>query len=116
MLITLPVTRFLCQALGIDTYAQARTSNLNEELGQIKYVFSDKTGTLTMNVMTYKKCSVAGQIYCLDNSDSGPDLIQNLGDVSFFLYIGTVPVPVPRYCLDGYHILEPVLIQYLPYH
>ena len=27
-----------------DTFALARTSNLNEELGQIKYVFSDKTG------------------------------------------------------------------------
>jgi len=49
--------------MDIDTYALARTSNLNEELGQIKYVFSDKTGTLTRNVMVYKKCSVAGIMY-----------------------------------------------------
>jgi len=49
--------------MGIDSYALARTSNLNEELGQIKYVFSDKTGTLTRNVMEYKKCSVAGIMY-----------------------------------------------------
>ena len=46
-----------------DTFALARTSNLNEELGQIKYVFSDKTGTLTQNIMEFKECSVAGIKY-----------------------------------------------------
>lgn len=42
-----------------DTPALARTSNLNEELGMVKYIFSDKTGTLTCNIMEFKKCSIA---------------------------------------------------------
>ncbi|KAK6645447.1 hypothetical protein RUM43_001724 [Polyplax serrata] len=46
-----------------DTPAMARTSNLNEELGMVKYVFSDKTGTLTRNIMEFKKCSIAEVIY-----------------------------------------------------
>ncbi|ELR23243.1 phospholipidtranslocating P-type ATPase [Acanthamoeba castellanii str. Neff] len=46
-----------------NTPALARTSNLNEELGQIDYVFSDKTGTLTCNQMVFRVCSIGGTIY-----------------------------------------------------
>uniref|UniRef100_A0A6I8NR39 Phospholipid-transporting ATPase n=1 Tax=Ornithorhynchus anatinus TaxID=9258 RepID=A0A6I8NR39_ORNAN len=46
-----------------NTPAQARTTTLNEELGQIKYVFSDKTGTLTQNIMAFNKCSINGKSY-----------------------------------------------------
>ncbi|XP_073059377.1 putative phospholipid-transporting ATPase 9 [Primulina eburnea] len=46
-----------------DKPAHARTSNLNEELGQVDTILSDKTGTLTCNSMEFIKCSVAGTAY-----------------------------------------------------
>ncbi|TTD18128.1 Phospholipid-transporting ATPase ID [Bagarius yarrelli] len=46
-----------------NTAAEARTTTLNEELGQVEYIFSDKTGTLTQNIMTFNKCSINGNTY-----------------------------------------------------
>ncbi|RLN47248.1 hypothetical protein BBJ29_009536 [Phytophthora kernoviae] len=53
------------------TRAVARTSELNEELGQVEYVFSDKTGTLTCNVMEFRKCSIGGISYGFGTTEIG---------------------------------------------
>jgi magnesium-transporting ATPase (P-type) len=45
-----------------DTRAVARSTNVTD-LGQIQYIFSDKTGTLTQNVMRFKRCSVDGMVF-----------------------------------------------------
>ena len=45
----------------MDQAILCRALNINEDLGQIKYVFSDKTGTLTENKMVFKKCTVGGR-------------------------------------------------------
>ncbi|XP_075708420.1 phospholipid-transporting ATPase IK [Rhinoderma darwinii] len=60
-----------------DMPAKARSTSLNDLLGQVEYVFSDKTGTLTQNIMTFKKCCISGNVY---GTNSGE---KNLKAVSF---------------------------------
>lgn len=74
--------------------ATVQSSNLNEELGQIQYIFSDKTGTLTCNIMEFKNISIGGISYGDDDSmdsivlDKKPK-VQNVDfkDMNFFQHM-----------------------------
>ena len=46
-----------------DKRVECRALNITEDLGQVEYVFSDKTGTLTENQMEFKSCTIAGKNY-----------------------------------------------------
>ena len=64
----------VCQAFFIysDTYmyydrldypCTPKSWNISDDVGQVEYIFSDKTGTLTQNVMEFKKCTINGVAY-----------------------------------------------------
>lgn len=73
LIVTLEMVKFLQgKLLAIDRRMYAPMTNsmpmmnnstINENLGRIKYVFSDKTGTLTSNIMNFKKISLKGSTY-----------------------------------------------------
>jgi phospholipid-translocating ATPase len=66
-----------------NTPMEARTSTINEELGQVSYIFSDKTGTLTDNAMCFRKMSVAGTAW-LHDQDLQEEAQHGSGKVKLF--------------------------------
>lgn len=59
---------------------KVQTSTLNEELGQIQHLFTDKTGTLTKNYMSFKYMVVGTEALGYDsyNSDAIPVKVSNV--------------------------------------
>ncbi|KAL8433980.1 hypothetical protein ACSSS7_003465 [Eimeria intestinalis] len=63
-----PTMRSFAEAKGDSTWPSVHTPNIIPDLGQVDFVFIDKTGTLTGNDMTFSMCSVVGRIYGMKDS------------------------------------------------
>ncbi|RUS31967.1 HAD-like domain-containing protein [Jimgerdemannia flammicorona] len=55
----------------LDQPCIPKTWNISDDLGQIEYIFSDKTGTLTQNVMEFRRCTINGVAYGLGDTEVG---------------------------------------------
>uniref|UniRef100_A0A7N8YFK4 Phospholipid-transporting ATPase n=1 Tax=Mastacembelus armatus TaxID=205130 RepID=A0A7N8YFK4_9TELE len=89
-----------------NTPAEARTTTLNEELGQVEYIFSDKTGTLTQNIMSFNKCSIDGQSY-------GKCTLTNTHTYMYLLKLDFTPfnpLADPDFCFYDDTLLESVKV------
>jgi len=62
--------------------AMSRTTDLIEELGQVEFIFSDKTGTLTCNSMVLKKCFVNNKVYGMIQTEKHDQKFTINGDTS----------------------------------
>lgn len=52
-----------------DESCIVKTWTISDDLGQIEYVFSDKTGTLTQNKMEFRRCTIDGKVYGIKGTD-----------------------------------------------
>ena len=80
-----------------QTRARCRNSNLNDELGQVTHIFSDKTGTITQNVMEFSRAFVGGEMITERRR-------QHPGDAEFFRLLALCHTVVPERDVDAHRI------------
>eukprot|EP00299_Pterocystis_sp_00344_P014137 c6991_g1_i3.p1 GENE.c6991_g1_i3~~c6991_g1_i3.p1 ORF type:complete len:1039 (-),score=298.76 c6991_g1_i3:48-3164(-) len=88
-----------------DRYATSNNTAISEDLGQIDIILTDKTGTLTQNLMVFQKCLIGNMLY---NEDALHDVslqqrLQQLDSETliFFRALALCHSVVPQQLSDG---------------
>lgn len=101
-----------------DQPAVAKTGDLNEDLGQIEYIFSDKTGTLTENQMMFRRCSIAGKTYgtldptALESIQSGSSEFPEFQFYDPDFYQDLNSLPIVRQFIESLALCHTIIPQY----
>ncbi|EAY06606.1 phospholipid-translocating P-type ATPase, flippase family protein [Trichomonas vaginalis G3] len=90
-------------------FCQPNNSNLNEELGSVDHIFSDKTGTLTENIMRFVQLSARGSIYdVVTDKERVKMLVSKKTERNLLEILAAIPVCSTVICTeDGYSSESP---------
>uniref|UniRef100_A0A8C0ETU1 Phospholipid-transporting ATPase n=1 Tax=Bubo bubo TaxID=30461 RepID=A0A8C0ETU1_BUBBB len=105
-----------------DSQLQCRALNITEDLGQVQFIFSDKTGTLTENKMVFRRCTVSGIEYSHDDNGELMILYYHSIDFCYLLIIESLTITVKaqyniktRSFEQSHHVPLPLSQQHLTY-